>query len=265
MTVFRKHLTDNRRGFLGWALAITAVAVMYSSMWPVLGDNASLTSAINGFPTAMRNAFHLNDYGTAPGYFGSSVFGLVVPVLVAVFAIATGARAVAGDEEAGTLDLVMAHPVGRVRLAVSRLLAVVAAIAGAGLVLLLAELAVRVPARFSSISVLNLTAICVQLVLFGVCFAAMAFGIGAGTGRRLHAIVGGAYLALASYLCDSFLPQIKGLGWLQSLSPFDWYLGGEPLRHGFQWFHCALLVGTALCFAGAGIWGFSRRDLGQGG
>lgn len=264
MTVFRKYLTDNRRGFLGWALAIMAVAVMYSSLWPVLGDNAGLTNAINGFPQAMRDAFHLNDYGTAPGYFASSVFGLVVPVLVAVFAVAAGTRAIAGDEEAGTLDLIAAHPVKRVRLAVSRYLAVVAAIVAAGAVLLLAELAIRAPAKFSSISMLNLTAICVQLVLFGICFASIAFGIGAYTGRRLYAIIGGAYLTVASYLCDSFLPQIKGLGWLANVSPFNWYLGGEPLKHGFQWGHCALLAGVAVCFAAIGIWGFNRRDVAQG-
>jgi ABC-2 type transport system permease protein len=264
MTVFRKHLTDNRRGFLGWALAITAVAVMYSSMWPVLGKNAGLTDAIDKFPQAMRDAFHLNDYGTAPGYFASSVFGLVVPVLIAVFAVAAGTRAIAGDEEAGTLDLVMAHPVRRVALASSRYLAVVAAIAAAGAVLLLAELAIRVPAQFTAISMANLAAMCFQLVLFGVCFASMAFGIGAYTGRRLFAIVGGAYLVLVSYLCDSFLPQIKGLHWLQTLSPFDWYLGGEPLKHGVQWGHCALLAGVAVYFAAIGIWGFNRRDVSQG-
>jgi ABC-2 type transport system permease protein len=264
MTVFRKHLTDNRRGFLGWALAITAVAAMYSAMWPVLGDNAGLANAINGFPQAMRDAFHLNDYGTAPGYFASSVFGLVIPVLVAVFAVAAGTRAIAGDEEAGTLDLVAAHPVRRVTLAASRYLAVVAAIVVAGAVLLLVELAIRAPARFGAISMVNLTAMCVQLVLFGICFASIAFGIGAYTGHRIHAIVGGAYLVLVAYLCDSFLPQISALRWVQNFSPFHWYLGGEPLRNGFQWGHCALLVGVAVCAAALGIWGFNRRDVAQG-
>jgi ABC-2 type transport system permease protein len=264
MTVFRKYLTDNRRGFGGWAVAIMLVTVLYSAMWPVLGENTGLANAINAFPQGLRDAFHLNDYGTAPGYFASSVFGLVVPVLVAVFAIAIGARAIGGDEEAGTLDLIAAHPVRRVMLATSRYLAVVAAIVVSGAVVLLAELAIRVPAKFSTISVVNLTAMCFQLVLFGICFVSIAYGIGAYTGRRLYAIIGGAYLTVAAYLCDSFLPQIPGLGWTQDISPFYWYLGGEPLRNGFQWVHCALLAGVALCFAVFGVWGFNRRDIGQG-
>jgi ABC-2 type transport system permease protein len=265
LTVVRRHLTDNLRGFLGWALSITAVAAMYSSMWPVMTGSSGLATAVDSFPKAMRDAFHLQDYGTAAGYFGSTVFGLLVPVLVAVFAIAAGARAIAGDEEAGTLDLVMTHPVRRTQLAVSRLLAVLTAIVATGTLLLAVELAIRVPAGFTALGVGGLAAMSLQLVLFGVCFASVAFGIGACTGRRVYAIGGGAYLAVAAYLSDSFLPQIRGLHWTQYGSPFYWYLGGEPLRHGIQWTHCALLAGVALGFALVGLRGFDRRDLAQGG
>ncbi|MEU3459157.1 ABC transporter permease subunit [Streptomyces sp. NPDC006733] len=264
LTVFRKHLSDNRRGFVGWALAITAIAAMYSSMWPVMGRNSSLATAIDSFPTAMRDAFHLQDYGTAAGYFGSTVFGLLVPILLVVFAVGAGTKAIAGDEEAGLLDLALAHPVRRVRLATSRWLAVLAAIVLVGAVLLVVELALRVPAKFAAISMANLAAMTVQLVLFGCCFASIAFGIGACTGRRTYAIVGGAYATVVSYLADSFLPQIKGLHWIQSYSPFHWYLGGDPLQNGLQWTHCALLVALSLCCAAIGIRGFDRRDVSLG-
>jgi ABC-2 type transport system permease protein len=265
LTVVRKHLSDNRRGSLGWALAITAIAAMYSAMWPIMGGSSGLATAVTSLPKSMRDAFHLEDYGTAPGYFGSTVFGLLVPILLAVFAIAAGTRAIAGDEEAGTLDLVMAHPVTRVRLAVSRYLSVLVAIMLVGVVLLLVELAIRIPAKFGVITMANLAAMSFQLTLLGFCFASIAFGIGAYTGRRMYAIVGGAYVAVATYLCDSFLPQINALHWIEYFSPFYWYLGGEPLVNGIQWTHCALLVGLSLYSAALGIWGFNRRDLAQGG
>ena len=100
MTVFMQYLRENRRGFAGWAVAITAVAAMYSAFWPVFGHNTGLTGAIDAFPQAMKDAFHMTDFSTPAGYFGSTVFGLLVPILVAVFAIAAGVRAIAGDEEA---------------------------------------------------------------------------------------------------------------------------------------------------------------------
>jgi ABC-2 type transport system permease protein len=261
MTVSVKQLRDNRNVYLSWIVVITAVAVLYAALWPVFGGNSGLTSLVNGLPQAMKDAFHMDDYSTAVGYFSSTVFGLLVPILMAVFAIAAGTRAIAGDEEAGTLDLVLAHPVGRTRLALARFGAVVIAIVGAGALLLVVMLAIREPAKFGDLSVANLLAVCVQLTLFGICFAAIAFGIGAYTGRRVITLGSAAYIAVVSYIADSFLPQISALGWTRNILPFGWYLNGEPLRNGIQWGNCALLVGLAVIFVAVGVWQFDRRDL----
>lgn len=261
MTVFRKHLWDNRRAFLGWAVVLVAVTGMYASFWPSLGGNQDMSKAMEALPPSIKDAFHMQDIASATGYFGSSVFGILVPFLVAVFAIAMGVKAIATDEEAGTLDLVLAHPVTRVTLAVARYAAIAVALAVASGAILLAMLALRSPAEFTQLSTANLAAICIQLALFGFCFASIAFGIGAFTGRRMAALGGAAAIAVIAYLADSFLPQISGLKWIEKFSPFDWYLGGEPLKNGIQWADSALLLGVGLTFAAAGIWRFHRRDI----
>jgi ABC-2 type transport system permease protein len=261
MTEFVQYLRDNRRGFAGWAVAITAVAAMYSAFWPVFGHNADLTNAINAFPQAMKDAFHMTDYSSPSGYFGSTVFGLLVPILVAVFAIAAGVRAIAGDEEADTLELVLAHPVTRTRLALARYAATVAAMAGAGALLFVVILLIRIPAKFTELPVGGIGATVLMLTLFGVCFASIAYGIGAYTGRRAISLGASAYLAVATYLCSSFLPQIHGLAWVKWFSPFAWYLDGQPLINGANWVYCGLLVAVAALFAASGIWRFLGRDL----
>ena len=261
MTVLAKQLRDHRRGYLAWAGAIAAVAAMYSAFWPTLGDNPGMAKAIDAFPQSIRDAFHMQDYATPAGYFGSTVFGLLVPILITVFAISLGVGAIAGDEQAGTLDLVLAHPVSRTRLALTRYGAILITLTTAGALLLLAVVALRVPAKYTTLSIPHLAAMCFQLTLFGLCFASIAFGIGTFTGLRTITLGASAYLAVVAYLCDSFLPQISALKWVQGLSPFDWYLGGQPLVNGIQWRHCALLAGTALLCAAIGTWRFHRRDL----
>ncbi len=260
MRVFWKTVRDNRRGWIGWIVALTAIAAMYASFYPSINKPA-MADALNSFPQSLKEAFHLEDYTRPENYFAASVFGLLVPILVAVFAISAGVRAIAGDEEAGTLDLIQAQPVRRISLALQRLLAIVTAMAVLAGVMCLAVIALRGPAGFTALSPGRLFAICLQLALFGMLFAALAYGVGAWTGRRVLAIAAGAAVAVLGYLANTFFTQIHSLKWTERLSPFDWYLGGEPLKHGVQWGHAGLLAGFALLFAAAGTWRYNRRDI----
>jgi ABC-2 type transport system permease protein len=254
-------LRTNRRGFAGWAFAVTAVAAMYASFWPVFGHNTDLTNAVASFPQSMKEAFNMTDYSTATGYFSSTVFGLLVPILAAVFGIAAGTRAIATDEDAKTLELVAAHPVTRGRLATQRYLATITAMAGMGVLMLLVTLALRVPAKFTELAVGKLAATVFMLTLFAICFASIAFGIGAATGKKGITLGASAYLAVVAYLCGSFLPQIKGLHWVRNISPFAWYLDAKPLSEGIGWGYSGLLLSLGAVFAAAGIAAFRRRDL----
>lgn len=260
MRVFGKSVRDNRRAWIGWIVALTAVAAMYASFYPSI-NNPAMADALNAFPQSLKEAFHLEDYTKPENYFAASVFGLLVPILVAVFAISAGVKAIAGDEEAGTLDLVQAQPVSRVSLALQRFLAITVAMAAIAGVMCLVVIALRGPGQFTALSPGRLFAISLQLALFGLMFAALAYGVGAWTGRRRYAIAVGAVIAVLGYLGDSFFTQIQSLKWVEKFSPFDWYLGGEPLKHGVQWGHAGLLLGFAVLFVAAGTWRYNRRDL----
>ena len=91
MGVFWKTVRDNRRGWIGWIVALTAIAAMYASFYPSI-NNPAMADALNSFPQSLKEAFHLEDYTRPENYFAASVFGLLVPILVAVFAISAGVR-----------------------------------------------------------------------------------------------------------------------------------------------------------------------------
>ena len=58
--------------------------------------------------TTCRAAGHRNGLrpnGDGCGLVTSTVYALIVPVLMLVFAISTGSRLIAGDEESGDLEL----------------------------------------------------------------------------------------------------------------------------------------------------------------
>jgi ABC-2 type transport system permease protein len=258
--VFTKALWDARRSLLGWAVAIAAVAAMYAAFWPTV-NTPEMQQAMRNYPQGVLEAFNYNDLTSPAGYLGSSVYGLLIPLLVAVLAIAYGTRAVAGDEEAGTLDLLLAHPVGRTRLALERFAALAAALVLVGAVLWLAMLAIAGPAQLEGVTAAELAAATTQLVLFGACLGGLAFAVGTATGRRALAIATSAGVAVLAYLANGVFPQLQGLEWTRNVSPWHWYLGGEPLKHGLQVGDSLLLLGVTLVLVAAGAWRFSHRDV----
>ena len=258
--VFTKTLWDARRSLLGWAVAISAVAATYAAFWPTL-NTPEMQRAVQNYPEALREGLNYNDLTTPAGYLGSSVYGLLIPLLVTVFAIAWGTQAVAGDEEAGTLDLLLAHPVSRTRVALQRFAALAAALLLVGAVLLLAMLAIAGPAELEGITAAELAAATTQLALFGACLGALAFAVGAATGRKALALGIGAGVAVLTYLASGFFPQVEGLEWTRQVSPWHWYLGGEPLKNGLQTGDSLLLLAVTALLVAVGTWVFNRRDV----
>ena len=257
---FTKTLWDTRQALLGWALAIAAVAAMYASFWPTV-NTPEMQQALSSYPQALLDALNYSDLFSAAGYVGSTVYGLLVPLLVSVFAISYGTRAVAGDEEAGTLDLVLAHPISRTRLALQRFGALCAALLIIGTVLWLAMLAITGPGQLNEISPGEFAAATLQLALLGACIGAVAFAVGAATGRKAIANGVAAGVTVLAYLANGTFPQVAGLEWTRDVSPWHWMVGGEPLKNGLHVGDSVLLLGTAAILVALGTWAFSRRDV----
>ncbi|WP_063795904.1 ABC transporter permease subunit [Streptacidiphilus griseoplanus] len=258
-SVWSQALRDGRRTLIGWSVGTALVGAMYSSFYPQIGG--SMGDLTRSLPDGLKQAFNMEDLGSAAGYLGSTPFGVVIPLLALFHGAATGARAIAGDEESGRLDLLLAHPVGRVRLVLQRYAALVTGSGTIALAVLLMMLAIREPADLGTVSPAEFTAQCLGLALLSAFFGALAVCIGCFAGRRGLVFGTTAAVGVVSYALNSFGPQI-GLGWTRHLSAFHYYLGGEPLKHGFQWADDGTMAAACLVLVGLGAWAFRRRDIG---
>ncbi|MEV6523793.1 ABC transporter permease subunit [Longispora sp. NPDC051575] len=257
--VFTKTLWDARRSLLGWSVGTTLVALMYASFFPSMSGGA-MADALKNLPDALKEGFHLDDLGSAAGYLGANTFGIVVPLLVLFYGASTGARAVAGDEESGQLDLLLAHPLSRTSLVLQRFGALVAGSTGIAVLVFVGLVAIRGAAELGSVSVTNLAAQCLNLALLGILFGALALCAGSVVGRRGLVFATTAAVGVLTYAANSFGAQL-GLGWTRNVSPFHYYLGGSPLKNGFQWGDAGILAAASLVLVGIGLWAFNRRDI----
>jgi ABC-2 type transport system permease protein len=111
------------------------------------------------------------------------------------------------------------------------------------------------------VRVSGLAAATLMAYALAVLFGAVALLVGCLSGHRALAAGVASGAALAAYLLTSIAALVAGLQPFRPLSPFWWYSGNDPLRHGLDVLHVGLLVGaTVVCIAGA-VLAFERRDL----
>jgi ABC-2 type transport system permease protein len=259
-TVFRKTILDQWRAIWWWALGIVGSVFMYSGFWPTVRDNASqFDTYLKNLPEAIRSLIG-SDYATPAGYLRSELFSFLGPVLLLVYAIGNGARSLAGEEEAGTLDLLLSTPVAHRRVYLDTFRAM------AGLTALLAMLVwlgveVLGPPFGLTVPVANLTASVLNLLLLAVGFGSLAQTMGAASGRKGVAIGVASGAALVTFLVNTLAVSVRALEPFSLLSPFRYYSGHQPIQTGFHLVDVLVLaLIPAVCVA-VGLVVFERRDL----
>lgn len=258
--VFTKTLWDQRRGIVGWAVGIASVGVLYAGFYSSV-NNPQMAAAMEAYPEGMLEAMGFTDITSPAGYLGGTTFGLMGPVMTIIFATVLGGRAIAGEEEAGRLDVLLTHPVQRWQVVVQRAGAMVVALAVAGAALFAAVAAASGPGGYGAIGVGNLAAASFQLVLLGTVFGALALSVGALTGRRAAAAATVAVLAIGTFFANTLAPAVEAIAWTRDLSPFRYYSGGRPLVNGWQLGDGVVLVLMAVVLVAIGVVGFRRRDV----
>jgi ABC-2 type transport system permease protein len=253
-------LRERRRSLVLWSVAVGAISAMYVSFWPAMGEAGEMEAFIDNMPEQLVTALGYDVISTPSGYLESTVFGLLAPILLLVLAIGAGARLVGGEEEDGTLELELAHPVARRRVVAERALALVlmlvttVAVVAAVTVLLVATLDMDV-------ATMDVVATSTGLLLLVVGFGLLALAVGAATGRRGIALGVSAGLAVIAYVADAVAPLVEWGGALRAASPFSWYLGADPLTTGWDPGGLAALVALSVVAVGLALATFDRRDL----
>lgn len=258
-----KTLRDYRRSLVWWGLGIVGFVALYAAIFPTVRDMPDIDELLDSYPEAVRAFIGASsglDFSSPEGYLQTEAFSFLLPLIFLIFGIGAGAAAIAGEEEHGTMELLLAEPVRRRRIVLEKLGAVTAAILLLGLVtwlsLWLGALAVGM-----DISAARLAAGTISVVLLALVYMTLTLLLGAATGARVLAIAASAGLALAAYVLDSLANLVEELQPVQPLSPFYLYRAAEPLRHGLDPVHALALLALALVFGALALPAFERRDL----
>lgn len=257
--VFLKTLRDQRRGLVGWSIGLVLLVLLESALWPTVRDMGNLAEFVAGYPEAMKELFKLDQFGTATGFLNGELYSLMLPILFLVYGIGRGAKSIAGEEEAGTLEVLLMTRVSPTSLVLHRAAALAAGMLGLGVVLFL-SVAVCSPVFGLDVPLGEVAAGSLAMVLLGVEFGWLACAVSAVTGRHVIANAVASAAAVAAYVLYAAGGLVEELEPWQGLSPFDQALAGGPLGGGVQWAFL-WLPATAMVFVAVALPVFERRDI----
>ena len=261
--VFLKSLRDLRRSFAWWTFGLAGYVALIASVYPTVRDNPDLEKLVESYPEALKAFVAFGgqfDFTSAAGYLGSELFSFMMPALFLVASVGHGASALAGEEERGTIDLLLSSPLSRTRVALEKLAAMCVELAALGVVLWLA-LWVGARAFSMEVSVAHLASATALLVVLALAYGAIAFMVAAATGRKTLAIGLTVALAVCAYLVNSLASLVEVLEPFQKATPFYHYAVADPLRQGLDPWHTLFLLAVGAVAAAAGVVLFDRRDL----
>lgn len=257
--VFVKTLRDQRRALIGWSIGLAVLVLLEAALWPTVRNMGNFQEFIANYPEALRELFKIDQFASGTGFLNGELYSLLLPILFLVYGIGRGAKAIAGEEEAGTLEVLLTTRVSPTSLVLHRAAALAVAVVGLGVVLFLAVM-IFSPVFGLDIAVADALTGSLAVALLGIEFGWLALAVSAVTGRHVVAIAVASATAVAAYLLYAAGGLVDALEPWQGISPFDQALAGGPLGAGlplvYLWMPAAAVV-----FVLAALPVFERRDI----
>ncbi|MGD2100743.1 MAG: ABC transporter permease subunit [Acidimicrobiia bacterium] len=215
---------------------------------------------VASFPDSLVAMIGGADMGTVEGFLQAEIFSITAPIALILVTAVMGARALAGEEENHTMGLLLGNPITRSHVILEKSVAMVAYAAGLGIVTFLGTW-IGVLLAGLDVAASNIAAASALVTVMSLVFGGLSMAVGAATGRSRLASWSAAGVGLLAYFMFSFFPLSDTFAGWAKYSPFDLYLGSDPLNNGMAWGDGAIMFGLFLALVAVSIPIWSRRDL----
>src|SRR5438094_5276763 len=260
--IYLKTLRDYRIAILGWGIGIGLLVFLVLSSFPSLVETPQARASLVSLGPSFAWIAEPIKIDTAGGY-ATFKYGFTILVII-LWPLLASSRMLRGEEERGSMDVLLSLPRGRIRVALEKLAAIWTALLAMGLLIGLLTFAggLRVNADFglgdALLSGLN-------LVLTAAVFGAIALLISQFTQERGTATGITAGLLLIFIVLDMVHRVIPNTEWISRLSPVYYYNLSKPLlpSHGAVAGGMVVLLVLAAVLSAAAVGLFVRRDAGD--
>lgn len=259
-SLFGKTVRDHLPAVAGWSLGLALLALYLTYLYPFIQKASGILAVIDRMPPIIKNLVGQVSLATPEGFFSIQPFSIFAPLLFLLFAVANGCDTLAGEEERGTLALLLTYPISRPRVVLEKFAAFTLHLIVLTSVFW-AAMALGVVRFRIALNQARLAQAMASCFLLGWFFLALAMAAAAGSGRRKSSLAGVGGFAVVTYLINAYAPMVAFLRPYRVLSPFYFYNGAAPLQNGLRPTHALVLLLAALVLLTAATLFLQRRDI----
>ena len=252
-----KAILDRGRATAAAALLILFYGAVAIISYNALGD--TMVDLLESMPPALAAIYGTND-GTPVGMAVGAVYSIIAPAVVLAYTIGGGTGAAVGEENRGSLELLLANPLSRT--AVLRSKAVVVSIGTVAVAIatwmgvLIATVVVN-----DGIGDRDVFALSVMLVTFGFMMGSLAMAISGWTGKSSLGASIAAGIAAVSWLMTTVFSVNATFARIAEFTPWHLYDGNQPMTNGVHGGSFVIMVLLTGLFVWIAVVGVNRRDL----
>ena len=258
--IYLKTLRDLRGSVLAWGLGLAAAAAANVLFFPTVQSMPGMLEFLDNLPPAFKAMVgDVRAMVQLEGFLRAKLFD-PLPLLLAIFIVPRGAALIAGEIELKSIDLLMARPVPRWRVALGKFLAlatatvIITAFVAAAAIICTRIIETYISAGYLVLSTLN------ALPLTWL-FGALAMFFSSSLPRARHASLATGFIVVASYMFETLRLLSTSIRSWDEVSLFAHQKAGFTLAGVIHWGPIGLLVGLVVLMTIAAAVAFERRDL----
>jgi ABC-2 type transport system permease protein len=262
LNFLRYELSVRQAAIFGWGLGLSGFIAVYTIFYPFIpGEMMGMIGEIE-----LYQAMGITDMSTFGGYFASTVLNFL-SLLAIIFALTNATATLAGEEDAGTLELLATLPLARWQIVVLKAIAMSIALL---FVLVLAGLMgiimVYVVSTLVDESIMEpMRAFTLALEAWPITFVFMMISLwlAAYLPTRRVAVAAATVVVIFSFFGNNLVPLVDGLEPIRPLFLYQYYdRSAFSITEGsMSTGDLLILLGAGAFFLGLAILSFQRRNL----